>query len=387
MKIKNKIIHILPHNIYKFFPDIKKDNQLLKFLDHHSTRFISNIIDHDLNNKFSHELWVIWNNSFEIKHQNWFLIKVFPQDFTIFLPLETSFSIIRAIHKEIKNNKKKTMRHVHAYYLWMFDFIVIYLKLKWQKFFAHHRWGWFTWKALPYSIYKYIFVLPVILRFCKNIFVQNKSEYKRLQNLYRLNKNRLTFFPNVTIKQPKKNIFLNNNRINIVFLWRLEKIKWIDDILSVLLFLHNNFVDFFITFIWNWSLETNIDKFCKKNKINYSITWWLSKDKVDELLKKQDLFIIANKKSEWSSNAVLEAQSFWLPVISYNIEWINDFIIDWQTWYLVENIVEFKDKLLYLTKDIKLLKQFSSNAQNNINNNFLKEKYFKKIVEIYKQYT
>lgn len=385
MNIKGKTIHILPHNIYKFFPNCKKNIEDLKKIDHHSTRFISNIIWYDSKWLISHELWTIWDTKkiIEVKHKNWFIIKVFPQDFSIFLPLETSFSMIREIKKEIKYNKEKIIWHIHSYYLWMFDFIVIYLKLKKQIIFAHHRWWWFTWKALPYSIYKYVLILPIILRFCEKIFVQNKIEYNRLKNIYKISENKLLYFPNSTDQQKGKSIFLNNNILNIVFLWRLEQLKWIYDILSALFFLKENKIDFTITFIGDWTMKSYIQEYCERNNIKHDITWWISKDTVDELLNKQDIFIIANKKTEWSSNAVLEAQSFGLPVISYNIEWINDFIIDWKSWFLVNSLKEFKTRLLSIAKDTNLLKNMSVDAQDNINKNFNKKAYFSKLLDIY----
>gem|GEM_PF-6888391 len=54
-----KIIHILPHNIYKFFPQCRKNITYLSELDHHITRFIRNCIVYDEKSELTHELRTI----------------------------------------------------------------------------------------------------------------------------------------------------------------------------------------------------------------------------------------------------------------------------------------------------------------------------------------
>ena len=383
--MRSKIIHILPHNIFKFFPELNKDFSNISNLIHHSTKFVSDIIDYDIKNKFINELWLIWDvrKMETITHNKWFVIKIFPQDFRIFLPLETSFSMFQEIKKEIKNSEQKIIWHIHSYYLWMFDFLIIYLSIKKQTIFAHHRWWWFTWKALPYSIYKYLFILPIILRFCDKIFIQNKTELNRINNKYFINKNKLVYFPNSIKKQIQKIDKKNDNHIKIVFLWRLEKVKWISDILESILYLKNNNIRFEITFIWEWTQKDFIFSYCKINKINFNITWWIWKKELENILIKSYISLIANRKKEWSSNSVLEAQSFWIPVISYDIEWINDFIINNETGYLVKNLEEYKNKLLYLCNNQDAHKYMSKKSIININNNFEKNKYFEELIYIY----
>ena len=380
-----KIIHILPHNIYKFFPQCRKNITYLSEIDHHITRFIRNCIAYDEKSELTHELRTIWDvdTILEVVHNQWFIIKVFPQDFQIFLPLETPFSIFKAIKNELKIYSCKRVWHIHSYYLFMFDLLVLYLKYKWEKIFAHHRWWWFTYKALPYSLYKYVFILPIILRFCEKIFVQNKTEYDRLNTRYKINKNKLISFPNSILKQREKTSFLKNYTVHIVFIGRLEKIKGISDILNALYFLQQRGQVFDMTFIWEGSMRSKIEDFCKKYSIQYTITWWIDPSKLDTLLQEKDICVIANKKAEGSSNAVLEALAYGLPVISYDIEWINDFVESGKSGFLVNSQDEFNNKLFDLVSNPLLIKTMSSFAQKDIQARFNQSIFFKTLIDHY----
>lgn len=380
-----KIIHILPHNIYKFFPLCKRDISYLRELDHHITRFIHNCMTYDENSGLTHELRTIWDvdRILEVVHNQWFIIKVFPQDFQIFLPLETSFSIFKAIERELKDISCQRIWHLHSYYLFMFDFLVLYLKCKWEKIFAHHRWWWFTYRALPYSLYKYVFILPIILRFCEKIFVQNKTEYYRLNTRYKINENKLILFPNSILKQKEKTSFLKDHMVHIVFIGRLERVKGIVDILNALYFLQQRGQVFDMTFIWEGSMRSKIEDFCSKYFIQYTITWWVDPSKLNTLLQEKDICVIANKKAEGSSNAVLEALAYGLPVISYDIEWINDFIESGESGFLVSNQSEFNDRLFDLVSNPSLIKTMSSFAQKDIQTRFNQSIFFKKLIDYY----
>ena len=336
---------------------------------------------YDENSGLTHELRTIWDvdRILEVVHNQWFIIKVFPQDFQIFLPLETSFSIFKAIERELKDISCQRIWHLHSYYLFMFDFLVLYLKCKWEKIFAHHRWWWFTYRALPYSLYKYVFILPIILRFCEKIFVQNKTEYYRLNTRYKINENKLILFPNSILKQKEK----KDHMVHIVFIGRLERVKGIVDILNALYFLQQRGQVFDMTFIWEGSMRSKIEDFCSKYFIQYTITWWVDPSKLNTLLQEKDICVIANKKAEGSSNAVLEALAYGLPVISYDIEWINDFIESGESGFLVSNQSEFNDRLFDLVSNPSLIKTMSSFAQKDIQTRFNQSIFFKKLIDYY----
>lgn len=385
-----KIIHILPHNLFKFFPNVYTDIDNISKIDHHLTRFIESIDNYKDWNDIVQELWTIWDvkEIIEKKHELWFIIKIFPQDFKSFLPLETCFSIFFEI-KEVIRNWEKIIWHVHSYYLWMFEFIVIYLRVKKQIIFAHHRWGWFTFRALPYSIYKYILILPLVLRLCNYICPQNRVEYNKLKSLYLIDETKLIYMSNwVSVIDTYIDKVFDEQKVNIFFLWRLIWFKWIDYILDTLKYLKENWVNFKMTFIWEWDSRLSIENFCSLYEIDFEITWWISKKQIKDIATYQDIMLIASTKPEWSSNAVLEAQSCWIPVVAFDIAWIKDFVIDWKTWFLIKNkdLVEYKSKVFLLAKNKNLIKDFSNNSFENIRKNFDKKVFFNNLINCYKKF-
>ena len=130
-------------------------------------------------------------------------------------------------------------------------------------------------------------------------------------------------------------------------------------------------------------MRSKIEDFCKKYSIQYTITWWIDPTKLDTLLQEKDICVIANKKAEGSSNAVLEALAYGLPVISYDIEWINDFIESGKSGFLVNSQNEFNNKLFDLVSNSSLIKTMSSFAQKDIQARFNQSIFFKTLIDHY----
>jgi glycosyltransferase involved in cell wall biosynthesis len=80
---------------------------------------------------------------------------------------------------------------------------------------------------------------------------------------------------------------------------------------------------------------------------------------------------------------LIEAQSQGLPVISFDAEGVRDIIKNGFNGYLVNNIQELPIKIKELLGDPQKLRIFSQNAVENIKKNFIDEKYFPKLIDVY----
>lgn len=127
----------------------------------------------------------------------------------------------------------------------------------------------------------------------------------------------------------------SNNLLHILFVWRLEKEKWIELLLEVI----NRIAsapEIDKKIIWNivgeWSF---LESFRKLSKSNINIFGQKSKNELLDIRKHSDIAIIPSIFLETFGLVWLESLSAWIPVIGFKKGWLTPFVsdalmIDWE---------------------------------------------------------
>jgi len=349
-------------------------------LDHTISRFVAGISKDDSGRK--HELWVLSKNipeKFEVTHRSGILLKVFPVDFkSAFVPLETSLQMLHSV-LSYSDSTENICWHLHSYYLFMFEFLVILLALKKQKIVAHHRGGGISWRSLPYSIWHYGIVLPILLRIPSFLLVQNKREIKRLKQFYRIKNEKIIWIPNA-YKFPE---FTEHDQEKPIALYvgRVIVYKGIEEMLKIIEEINR---DIFVEF--------NIlgDGDLRQKVYNKQWTWLnmpghVSQERIFDYMKLSNLFLFGTTKKEGSPQSLIDAQGAGIAAVGFACEGVEDVIINGETGFLVKNWQEFKDKTFILVKDKELRTRMAISAKLNIQKNFSWPVLSKRTLSIYER--
>lgn len=133
----------------------------------------------------------------------------------------------------------------------------------------------------------------------------------------------------------------DKSRFNIVWIGRLTEQKGIDDLLEIME--QMNVLESWKNITWNivgdWDLMPKLKQVAGKYK-NIHLFGHVDQKYIPSILSKNNLFI-STSKWEWFPYNILEAQSFSLPVIAYDIHGINDIIDDGVNGKLVTTVQDF----------------------------------------------
>ena len=220
-------------------------------------------------------------------------------------------------------------------------------------------------------------------RFADKIIVQTKYNFQYISNIV---KNvQIHIIPN-----PVKNNDLNYYQINdqkkynFLCVGRLNKLKNHQKIILA-------FKSFVRLIDSNASLslvgrddgeKEKLIHYSKMHKLEKNIIFHGETDDVEYFYKNSNIFIHFSKY-EGMSNAILEALSFGLPVISSNHYGIDDIISNDFNGLLINdlNVNDLFSKMSLLSKDVKLKSVLSNNAYNS-SRNFSNNRIIKKWVNI-----
>lgn len=399
-----KLKFVLFHTFEKFYRDL--DGKKLSTLKSHANKLLNGF---PLEIRKNTELIALTtsNKKIEVEHIYKYKIRLFPVTFLKnIIPIEISFPLI----KEILNIKKseKNIWHLNTYYYLMFDIIVPILKIKKQKIITHHRGGGFSWNpiAIPYSIFQYILMLPILLRLIDRIIVQNKYEFNRLIHQYRINPNKIIWIPNgINIKlfkplpederkKIKKELGFNKDEFVILYVGRIVKGKGILKLPEIIEELINEYgikkIKFFI--IGDGNDKEKLIKILKKRKLLNYVRF--SKGFINDISKLVRYYNVGdilihlniNTKFEGSPNVILEAQACGLPVIAFDIPGVQDSISDGKTGFLIrrKDYENYIKKIYVLCSNKKLYENMKINARKNIKNNFNIENIIERYIKVYR---
>jgi len=142
----------------------------------------------------------------------------------------------------------------------------------------------------------------------------------------------------------EKNInFVKNWNIKLVFVWRLVKLKWVEDLIKAYKKLQ---IDNQLIIIWDWEERENLEAI--KKWLNISFLWFKNKDFIIEYLSKNKCILINPSYQEWMPTTVIEWLFTKSVVVASNVwgtkEISNqDDLILFEAW----NIENLKEKLIF----------------------------------------
>ncbi len=390
MTNKPKIInHVILHNIELVFKDIKTDMYSIQSLDHAVTRYIDNFILNDTNKEFVHNLIII---SYSIdkkydwlvlQHTHWYTLTLLKWYWKVF-PLEISLSL----RSYIKNINKDEIIHIHWTWSFMYDFIAPLLRGK--KSIVHYRWWHFTWKSFPISFFKYWILQVFTLRYPKKIFIESNRRINIYKHIYWIDKSKIVYIPWSIDIEKYNNCKFNegSKQINLLFVWRLEKAKWIVELIQIYRWvkkrIKNKIINLYIA--GDWSLKDLVIRETKKDS-SIVYTWHIDSEQLRKLYQKSNIFLLPTKFESFGL-VLIEAMASYLPVISTNCEWPINIIDNYSNWFIIsknKNLINnFINKIVYLILNDTKRKEMWSLARKKVENNFSWKIIFKKIIKEYK---
>ncbi|MFH0869444.1 MAG: glycosyltransferase family 4 protein [archaeon] len=396
MAKKQKVIFVLPHTFEPFFKKIKEDIMNVKDLDHFSTRYLSFMVKST--NKYDFEFFIISSKvkkPLRVKHKNGFYIHVFPRDFPSILPLETSTSMLKEIKRRC-HTKENIIWHVNSYYMIMSDPISFLLKKEKQSFALHHRGAGFSVRTLPYSIYKYWIMNPMIFKAADIVVAENRDEERKLLKNYKLDRNKVMYAPNpveiVEVKKDKrtlrKELGLPQDKTVIVYAGRIMKGKGVTFLFNSLKPFLKKEKGIFFLMIGDGPQRPEIETALKQEGIaNAKMVLWVTREVLFRYLKACDLFVHPNRneKFEGTPNALVEAQGAGLPVVGFDIGGVRDIVKEGMTGGLekTKDMDAFARKIVSIAKDKKKLLEMSRNSRKNYDDNYDSSKILKSYERLY----
>lgn len=137
-----------------------------------------------------------------------------------------------------------------------------------------------------------------------------------------------TISPSLIINKNSK------NKLNILFLSRLEKAKGIYDAINAFTILKKNYRNLTLNIVGDGSEYLNISRFIEKNNINdvYLMGYLRNREKAD-IFNNSRIFIFPSYH-EGMPNSVLEAMAFGLPIVGYYAGGLKDFFVNGKMGYL-----------------------------------------------------
>lgn len=172
-----------------------------------------------------------------------------------------------------------------------------------------------VYDAMRY-VYEKVSIKNLILRFSYSlkynalIFTQDGSGIESWQKIATKSKNIFNLIngvPNIKNKIEEKDF--RKNKINILFLGRLEPMKGINEFLSIIDTLAKKFKNIQFNIVGSGILETKVEDFINNNKeIELKFIKVLEHNEVVNFIKNMDIYISINKRGNLS-NATLECIS------------------------------------------------------------------------------
>jgi len=163
----------------------------------------------------------------------------------------------------------------------------------------------------------------------------------------------------------------DKTKFNIMWSGRLYEPKGIDDLVKIVDEInkteHKNEI------IWNIVGDGNKEEKSKilnlKNKWdNLNYFGYVENNYIASLYKENNLFISTSKWESFPYN-LLEAQTFGLPIVAYDISGCNDIIENDKNGFLVNSIEEFKKKTLFFVNGGKLKIDIGTFIRSKFNRN------------------
>jgi glycosyltransferase involved in cell wall biosynthesis len=213
------------------------------------------------------------------------------------------------------------------------------------------------------------------------LYVYNKADYIICQSAFwkdffinqGINEDKLkvveNWVDNETIAKSEKLDFKNfsmkgQESIKIVFISRIETNKGIYDILNVASAL-KGIINFEICIYGSGSFEEELLKEIKHRNLERHILFkgWLSRENMLKEINIYDLAIFTSQ-IEGYPNVILDYVFSKVPILAADVPIIKAVSNDNIVYYQPENIIDFKDKIIFCYNNFEIIKQKSINIYN-----------------------
>lgn len=240
-----------------------------------------------------------------------------------------------------------------------------------------------AWKILHDLQYNSFFY-KAFLRDARKIHVNNSDYVKLISTRYSVKTEKIIFIPNPI--DWKTEIKGNGNKnFSIIWAGRLTSQKGIDRLEKIIDILSkdSDFSEITISLGGEGEEKMKIEELAQQYR-NIKFLGFIND--MDKEYSKSDLSIFTAYFDTFA-HAVLEPQSYGIPVVSFNIPGPRDMIINGKTGYLVENEMIFAEKILYYFRlkkyEPKKYKQLQQLVYKSTNDRYSKTKIFKQLERVF----
>jgi len=182
--------------------------------------------------------------------------------------------------------------------------------------------------------------------------------------------------------EPPKLIENISKTFHILVVGRIEPIKGIDTVITIASKLkqENLVKDFRITIIGDGSMRSKYEGISKRMGLPIQFTGW--KASISEFYQNADMFLSVSL-SEGTPISFMEAASFSLPIVAFNVGSVGDLVEQGQTGFLANEIDELNRHIEYLYQNKEERIRLGKNARVKAQKEFMSKIFVDKQRQIY----
>ena len=154
-------------------------------------------------------------------------------------------------------------------------------------------------------------------------YIVNSNSTK--QSLNKLVNNNIVLIYNGVANIPQVNLKKSNNK-NIITVANLSSRKGYEDYLSAIAIIVKKVPESRFLFLGNDNLNGKIQQLIIDNNLESSVKYLGFQEKIDQLLENSAVFVLPSLYGEGCPTSILEAFSFSLPVVAYQIDGIPELV-------------------------------------------------------------
>jgi len=193
----------------------------------------------------------------------------------------------------------------------------------------------------------------------------------------------ITIIPgSINVLEPPKRIRNVSKIFHILVVGRIEPIKGIDAVIQVASILRNQYQieNFEITIVGDGSLRAKYEEISTRMGLPIQFTGW--KASVTNFYQNADMFLSVSL-SEGTPITFMEAASFSLPIVAFNVGSVSDLVEHGKTGFLTNETDELTKYIVHLYQNKLERIRLGRNARIKAKNEFMSKKFIDKQRQIY----
>jgi len=243
-------------------------------------------------------------------------------------------------------------------------------------------------KYFIFSLYPLAILFEYInLKRSKKIIAISTGIKEELISNYKINSNKIIIIPNgINIKDCPSIQKKYDNNLNLIFVWKRFKAKWLDIAIEAINIVvnKNKIRDLKLFIVWYDEIEFEIynNKVNNLKLENNIIFIWHTKN-IYKYYNLSHIFILPTYyEAFWM--VIIEAAICWLAILTSKTQWPKDLIKNWYNWYLLERDPKvYADKIIKLYNNKNLLQTLWNNARKHVIENYSWDKIIEKHIKLY----